>query len=182
MYPWTGGRYLSRLYSTEQHESCSPADGKHVERNAQGVTPSTRSGDTATQDPPAERYHENTNDVGGLFLPADVQYPSLISRSDFETVAQVAGAVSFALVFLCVVPSDALAAAGSVDVSMAVAQAGAPVDVGAILGKAGKASFGGGVSGAAAAGVQVLSLMWLRTTMNFQVKAYDVLLRHCASR
>lgn len=63
-------------------------------------------------------------------------------------------------------PPDALAAFGA---TVDVAQA-ATVDLGAVFAKAGKASLGGGVSGAAAAVVQVLSLMWLRTTMNFQVK------------
>lgn len=36
--------------------------------------------------------------------------------------------------------------------------------------KAVKRAIGGGVSGAAAMGVQVLSLMWLRTTMNYQYR------------
>ena len=35
-----------------------------------------------------------------------------------------------------------------------------------ILAKAGKRALGGGVSGAAAMGLQVGGLMWLRTTMN----------------
>lgn len=39
-----------------------------------------------------------------------------------------------------------------------------------VVAKAGSRALGGGVSGAAAAVVQVLSLMWLRTTMNFQVR------------
>ncbi|CAM9483654.1 unnamed protein product, partial [Hapterophycus canaliculatus] len=43
-------------------------------------------------------------------------------------------------------------------------------DIGAILSKAGSRALGGGASGAAAAVVQVLSLMWLRTTMNYQYK------------
>lgn len=43
-------------------------------------------------------------------------------------------------------------------------------NVRSILAKAGKASLGGGTSGAAAAVVQVLSLMWLRTTMNYQYR------------
>lgn len=39
-----------------------------------------------------------------------------------------------------------------------------------ILKRAGKRSLGGGLPGAAAMGVQVLSLMWLRTTVNYQYR------------
>lgn len=39
-----------------------------------------------------------------------------------------------------------------------------------ILYKSAKRAFGGGVSGAAAMGCQVISLMWLRTTMNYQYR------------
>mmetsp|Transcript_28085 Transcript_28085/g.82535 ORF Transcript_28085/g.82535 Transcript_28085/m.82535 type:complete len:354 (+) Transcript_28085:1-1062(+) len=48
--------------------------------------------------------------------------------------------------------------------------AAAAVDVNAILSKAGKAALGGGASGAAAAVVQVVSLMWVRTTINYQYR------------
>ncbi len=41
--------------------------------------------------------------------------------------------------------------------------------LGETLKKAGKRALGGGLPGAAAMGVQVLSLMWLRTTVNYQV-------------
>ncbi|KAG5181623.1 mitochondrial carrier domain-containing protein [Tribonema minus] len=56
---------------------------------------------------------------------------------------------------------------------MPMAAAGAeapPVDIKKILSKSAKRALGGGASGAAAAGVQVLSLMWLRTTMNYQYR------------
>ena len=49
--------------------------------------------------------------------------------------------------------------------------AGAPsrsVDTAAILQRAGKKALGGGKAGAAAAVAQVSTLMWLRTTMNYQ--------------
>ena len=40
------------------------------------------------------------------------------------------------------------------------------LDMGEILRKAGRRALGGGIPGAAAMGIQVLSLMWLRTTVN----------------
>jgi hypothetical protein len=43
-------------------------------------------------------------------------------------------------------------------------------DLGEILRKAGKRALGGGIPGAAAMGIQVLSLMWLRTTVNYQYR------------
>lgn len=59
--------------------------------------------------------------------------------------------------------SDASAAA-------AAAAAGAPVDWKAITQKATKRALGGGKAGASAAVVQVCSLMWLRTSMNYQYR------------
>ena len=44
------------------------------------------------------------------------------------------------------------------------------VDIAVALGKASAKAFSGGQSGALAGGVQVLSLMWLRTTINFQYR------------
>jgi Mitochondrial carrier protein len=46
----------------------------------------------------------------------------------------------------------------------------AQVDWSAVFAKAGKKALGGGKAGASAAVVQVLSLMWLRTTMNYQYR------------
>jgi hypothetical protein len=43
-------------------------------------------------------------------------------------------------------------------------------DLGEIMRKAGKRALGGGIPGAAAMGIQVLSLMWLRTTVNYQYR------------
>ncbi|KAI9142445.1 mitochondrial carrier domain-containing protein [Paraphysoderma sedebokerense] len=45
-----------------------------------------------------------------------------------------------------------------------------PPDFKAVLEKAAQRSLGGGLSGAAAMGIQVFSLMWLRTTVNYQYK------------
>eukprot|EP00903_Cladosiphon_okamuranus_P016698 g15393.t1 len=79
-------------------------------------------------------------------------------------------AVVLAIINLWPLDSASAAVATSSSAEL-VAQAGAvSVDVGAIFAKAGSRAFGGGISGAAAAVVQVLSLMWLRTTMNFQYK------------
>jgi len=52
----------------------------------------------------------------------------------------------------------------------AAATAAASVDLQAIFNKAGKAALGGGASGAAASIVSVLSLMWMRTTINYQYR------------
>ena len=43
------------------------------------------------------------------------------------------------------------------------------LDFNEILKRAGKKALNGGLPGAAAMGIQVGSLMWLRTTMNYQV-------------
>lgn len=84
--------------------------------------------------------------------------------------AAAVAALAVAVVSCLVPSSDAAAATTTASVEF-VAQASATLDVGAIFAKAGRASFSGGVSGAAAAVVQVLSLMWLRTAMNFQVRS-----------
>lgn len=44
------------------------------------------------------------------------------------------------------------------------------VDFSAVIDKAAKRALGGGVAGAAAMGLQVGTLMWLRTTMNYQYR------------
>jgi len=51
-----------------------------------------------------------------------------------------------------------------------VAAEATPIDTKAIFGKAAKKALGGGKAGAAAAVVQVFSLMWLRTSMNYQYR------------
>ena len=45
-----------------------------------------------------------------------------------------------------------------------------PIDTKTIFDKAAKKALGGGKAGAAAAVVQVCSLMWLRTAMNYQYR------------
>ena len=46
----------------------------------------------------------------------------------------------------------------------------AEVDLAAVFQKASSRAFDGGVAGASASAVQVVSLMWLRTSMNYQYK------------
>ena len=62
-----------------------------------------------------------------------------------------------------------LSSSSTMMTSEAAAAAAAPVDWKAITQKASKRALGGGKAGASAAVVQVLSLMWLRTSMNYQV-------------
>lgn len=72
------------------------------------------------------------------------------------------------------VPDNASAAKNNDDSSsnlVASAAADVPaIDTKAIFNKAAKRALGGGKAGAAAAVVQVLSLMWLRTAMNYQYR------------
>ncbi|CAM9847928.1 unnamed protein product [Ectocarpus sp. 4 AP-2014] len=85
-------------------------------------------------------------------------------------VAVVVAAFSYLALGPLDVASAATTAPGSVELVAQASTAAASVDVGAILAKAGNRALGGGASGAAAAVVQVLTLMWLRTTMNYQYK------------
>ena len=65
-----------------------------------------------------------------------------------------------------------------VDALPTLAAAAVPLDYGALARKA----VGGGASGAAAGVVQVCSLMWLRTAMNYQrVRRADASLRRIAA-
>eukprot|EP00752_Nemacystus_decipiens_P001228 g1227.t1 len=85
-------------------------------------------------------------------------------------VAAAAAVVVTIMNYLGPIDSASAAATTSTSVELVAQATTVSVDVGAIFAKAGARAFGGGVSGAAAAVVQVLSLMWLRTTMNFQYK------------
>lgn len=67
-------------------------------------------------------------------------------------------------------PPEAMDAISMQLSSAAAVAPAASVDWGAILGKAGKKALGGGQAGASAAVVQVFSLMWLRTAMNYQYR------------
>jgi len=64
----------------------------------------------------------------------------------------------------------ALLLADASSATTSIASPTGKVDFESILQKAGKKALGGGKAGASAAVVQVLSLMWLRTAMNYQYR------------
>lgn len=97
------------------------------------------------------------------------------------------------LVLLLFASALLLAAAAPAHADLGAAVIAAPAAVvspglSEIWAKAGKRALGGGVSGALAGVAQVLSLMWLRTAMNYQYAAdekmstTEALKRVCASR
>ena len=78
----------------------------------------------------------------------------------------------FLLSILCTasiiaVSENANAASSSIAVSLTAAST---IDTSAIISKAATKALGGGKAGASAAIIQVLTLMWLRTTMNYQYR------------
>lgn len=78
----------------------------------------------------------------------------------------------FLLSILCTasiiaVSENANAASSSIAVSLTAAST---IDTRAIISKAATKALGGGKAGASAAVIQVLTLMWLRTTMNYQYR------------
>lgn len=132
-----------------------------------GLTPSHPSRDSNLEIPDDNLLPENKSDEE---LPKDV----LASRRLFLGSVMTASLVATSTTF----PSEAKAIASgenssefpSSTLSDAAAAAAAPVDWDAILKKASKKALGGGKAGASAAVVQVLSLMWLRTSMNYQYR------------
>jgi len=68
------------------------------------------------------------------------------------------------------ISSSSESLADSVGFSASATTTSVPVDLVSILRTAGKKALGGGKAGAAAAVVQVFSLMWLRTSMNYQYR------------
>lgn len=88
-----------------------------------------------------------------------------MSRRDF-----LAG-LAFTMAAADLVVDDKKAEAAVEEVFQEAAVAAAPgVDWSAVLDKATKKALGGGKAGATAAVVQVISLMWLRTAMNYQYR------------
>ena len=92
-------------------------------------------------------------------------WPSLTGEKVAATV--IALGVGATLATSGMSPSELLALPGKV--------ASSP-----ILRKAAKRAIGGGLSGAVAGVVQVLTLMWLRTTMNYQYRYGTSTKRPCA--
>lgn len=80
------------------------------------------------------------------------------------TTAAMMASLAFVVAVSWAVPAADAAGAG-------VAAASAVPTSSAIFEKAARKALGGGVSGAVAGVAQVLLLMWLRTTMNYQVRA-----------
>lgn len=112
--------------------------------------------------------HDDENDGCEIDSPAKTTGLSIIN------VAAMAAAVVAVVNYLEPLDAASAAATTSASFELVLAQANAAsVDVGAIFAKAGSRALGGGVSGAAAAVVQVLSLMWLRTTMNYQARIWS---------
>ena len=90
-------------------------------------------------------------------------------RAFFASTTAAAGAVLATSAVLVADAEEAVAEGGNEQQSGATAGSG-EVDVEAILQKSAKRALGGGKAGASAAVVQVLSLMWLRTAMNYQYR------------
>ena len=101
---------------------------------------------------------------GGLF-GAD------ISNADAARSALLLATTIYVASFAIAAPAEAATAAGvdATTTSTAVATA-AVLTPNEILSKATKRALGGGLSGALAGVFQVLTLMWLRTTMNYQYR------------
>jgi len=83
---------------------------------------------------------------------------------------QFVAALAFTLAAAVMVNPDLQAEAASQVADLSAAAAASSVDFNAILAKSAKKALGGGSAGASAAVVQVFSLMWLRTAMNYQYR------------
>jgi hypothetical protein len=92
-----------------------------------------------------------------LLMAAEKTEGASGSSGEKITLALVAIAVGYGLGALGVTPSGVLAAPGAIVSSP-------------ILKKAAKKAIGGGLSGALAGVAQVITLMWMRTTMNYQYR------------
>lgn len=119
--------------------------------------------------PPAPRHHchnHNSEPIPFLGFPSSSSAPESTLFSNFNTLIPGSCFV-LAIVALCLLDaSPANADVGAlVDVSLVK-----EIDVAGILQKAGRKAVGGGVSGAAASLVQLVTLMWLRTTMQYQYR------------
>jgi hypothetical protein len=80
-----------------------------------------------------------------------------VQKEDFHAASEIKNEI------------DSLSTSFGSDVVAAAEQEGG-VDVGEIFAKAKKRALGGGLAGASAMVIQVTSLMWMRTTMNYQYR------------
>mmetsp|Transcript_4718 Transcript_4718/g.6872 ORF Transcript_4718/g.6872 Transcript_4718/m.6872 type:complete len:385 (-) Transcript_4718:47-1201(-) len=113
-------------------------------------------------------YHRRGGSIRGLTsLRVENNEDAELDRRRF-LVTSVIGAAS-----VLAVSENASAATDDETSNLVLASAAADVpaiDTKAIFNKAAKKALGGGKAGAAAAVVQVLTLMWLRTAMNYQYR------------
>eukprot|EP00984_Skeletonema_dohrnii_P012262 scaffold4959_cov78-Skeletonema_dohrnii-CCMP3373.AAC.2 len=113
-------------------------------------------------------YHRRGGSIRGLTsLRVENNEDAELDRRRF-LVTSVIGAAS-----VLAVSENASAATDDKTSNLVLASAAADVpaiDTKAIFNKAAKKALGGGKAGAAAAVVQVLTLMWLRTAMNYQYR------------
>jgi hypothetical protein len=118
----------------------------------------------------------------GLALGSDRSRPAVSSRRPVtkqpqakELVAtnnlglQVGGLASPELLIVASVLFSACSVGVAAEGAKAAAAAAGPT-LGEIMKKASKRALGGGISGAVAGVIQVITLMWLRTTMNYQYR------------
>lgn len=104
---------------------------------------------------------------GGAVDPKQLSVPTPAPAP--MTDASLRPAVTGAVVLVLATTAFFVLFGGGVDAAWAAG--GAPgIDTAAILKKAGKRAMGGGASGAAASLVQLVTLGWLRTSMNYQYK------------
>lgn len=140
--------------------------------NKRDASPTSLHGDN-----PSENAHEELAATSASMWTRPIPFmtpPAEHDEADSPAVTVIdiaaVAAVAVALVsYLGPLDSAAAAATASASTELVSQSSAASLDVGAIVSKAGSRALGGGASGAAAAVVQVLSLMWLRTTMNYQV-------------
>lgn len=132
--------------------------------------------------PPLEK---DRSGEGGAFDPLEdtSRVDDSASRRGFlrsSATSVAAAAAAAAVIYADLEPADATTTETSQESSSSFAEAGggnavasaagAEVDFRAIIDKSAKRALGGGKAGASAAVVQVFSLMWLRTAMNYQYR------------
>lgn len=110
-----------------------------------------------------------TGDIPSLQHPVDGNDQQLANKLAVSLAVACSLVVAFSMGAPAHAAIDATAAVASA--ASASAPASSPAALSDILAKAGKRALGGGVGGALAGVAQVLTLMWLRTAMNYQYAA-----------